>query len=581
MRNCRRIALLLALAVPVALPAMSVPAQQTSSTGGTSIQLPESLRIFEVTPDIRIFLSEENALFLEVARSDSDTDEKVAQRVLRDPARWEAVKAFNPEKPGAAGPRYVMVPYEDLQDTYQYLTMARLFPEDRLQGEFWLHPVGRGKIPTAAESLWHLALWFTGDGRNFQAIAEMNGLRNLSPTAGQILKIHRSLLLPVFSTARPIEAGDLIFSRDEQGEYGAYRLKKGEAIYSAVVVRFTGLLDPDDVNQMAKLVARRSGIADVSSLAVGTLVKIPRESILPEYLPSGDLRRIEYELSRREVERFKNQAVSRDLEGVTVILDSGHGGRDIGASHNGVWESDYVYDVLCRIKERLEKGTAAQVLTTIRDTQFGFRVFETRGIPLNQAEEILTTPPLRLSSSAPNEVGVNLRWYLSNSYLKSLESKGVDPEKVVFASVHADSLHPSLRGSMIYVPGEKYRTRTYGFKGAAYLARKEVREQNYVSFTLDERQKSEGLSRQFAAQLLKALKQRGALIHPYQPVRDRIIRRTRPWVPAVLRCNEVSVQILLEVCNINNPVDAKLLTDPAFRQKIADAFVDALLAYYA
>jgi N-acetylmuramoyl-L-alanine amidase len=49
----------------------------------------------------------------------------------------------------------------------------------------------------------------------------------------------------------------------------------------------------------------------------------------------------------------------------------------------------------------------------------------------------------------------------------------------------------------------------------------------------------------------------------------------------VLRCNEVSVQILLEVCNINNPEDARTLTDPAFRQKIADAFVDALLSYYA
>src|SRR5262249_53241456 len=149
------------------------------------------------------------------------------------------------------------------------------------------------------------------------------------------------------------EEGDLHFGRDESGEFASYRLKKGEVIYSAVVVRFTGLLDPDDVNQMASLVAKRSGIQDVSSLAVGYEVKIPREYILPEYLPPGDLRRIEFELSRREVERFKNQAVSRDLEGVTVILDAGHGGRDIGAAHNGVWESDYVYDVLCRIKARL------------------------------------------------------------------------------------------------------------------------------------------------------------------------------------------------------------------------------------
>lgn len=569
------------LAILMAAPQMLRPAEPTSSQATPSLQLPESMRIFEVTPEIRIFLSEENALFLEVLRHDSDTAEQVVRRVLRDPARWEAIRAFNPEAPKSSGKRYVVVPYEDLREAYQYLTMARLFPEDRLEGDYWLHPVGRGRIPMAAESLWHLALWFTGEGKNFQAIAEMNGLRDLTPVSGQVLKIHRSLLLPIFASAPPTEAGDLSFGRDEQGDYGAYRLKKGEAIYSSVVVRFTGLLDPDDVNQMASLVARRSGIEDVSSLAVGYQVKIPRDSILPEFLPPGDLRRIEFELSRREVERFKNQAISRDLEGVTVILDAGHGGRDIGASHNGVWESDYVYDVLCRIKARLEKNTAAQVLTTIRDTQYGFRIFETRGLPLNQSESILTTPPLRLASSTPNDVGVNLRWYLSNSYQRSLQKKGVDPDKIVFASLHADSLHPSLRGTMIYVPGEKYRGKTYGFNGAAYRARKEVREKSHVSFTREQRQKSEGLSREFAAHLLKALKQRGARIHPYQPVRDRIIRRTRPWVPAVLRCNEVSVQILLEVCNINNPADARTLTDPAFRQKIADAFVDALLSYYA
>jgi len=575
----RRRALFAFLAILAAAP-RPVPsmAEGPASTAPT-LQLPERLRTFEVSPEIRIFLSEENALFLEVRRHEGDSQESVARRVMRNPERWDAIRAFNPDNSKAAA--YVLVPYEELQDSYKYLTIARLFPEDHLEGDFWLHPVGRGKIPVAAESLWHLALWLTGDGRNFQALAQLNQLRDLTPVAGQLIRIHQSLLLPAFAAPLPTVEGDLRFGRDEQGEYGAYRLRKGEAIYSSVVVRFTGLLDPDDVNQMASLVAKRSGIADMHSLAVGYEVKIPRESILPEFLPSGDLRRIEYELSRREVERFKNQAVSRGLEGVTVILDAGHGGRDIGASHNGVWESDYMYDVLCRIKEKLAKQTAAQVLTTIKDTQYGFQVFDTRKIPLNQSEAILTTPPLPLSSAAPNDLGVNLRWYLSNSYLRSLMRKGVDSDKVVFASLHADSLHPSVGGTMVYVPGEQYRTRTYGFKGAAYRARKEVREQTYVSFTKEQRQKSEGLSREFASHLLKALKARGAAIHPYQPVRDRIIRRTRPWVPAVLRCNQVSVQILLEVCNINNPRDARLLTDPAFRQKVADAFVDALLSYYA
>jgi len=573
---------LLLSALVLAASLSAAPVGDSSPPPRSAPGIPETLKTFEAGSGIRIHLAENNALFLEVLRQDGDTLETVAQKVMADPSRWELLKTLNPEAlPGTPGKRFVRVPYEELQDSYKLLTMARLFPEDSLEGDFWIHRAGKGKIPMASESLWHLALWFTGDGRNFQTLADLNSLRNLAPVPGQAVQIPRSLLLPVFAAPVSNEEGDLRFGRDDEGEYAAYRLKKGEAIYSAVVIRFTGLLEADDVNEMATAVAKRSGIEDVRTLAVGYEVKIPREFLLPEFLPPGDPRRIEYELSRREVARFRNQAVSRGLEGVTVVLDAGHGGRDIGAARNGVWESDYAYDVLCRIKGRLEKETAAQVLTTLKDSQYGYRVFNSRRIPLNQEEVILTTPPLRLSSSVPNGVGVNLRWYLANSYYRSLTRKGIDPEKIVFASIHADSLHPSLRGAMIYVPGERYRTKTYGFSGSAYRARKEVREQPTVSFPKERRQKSEGLSREFASHLLKALKQRGARVHPYQPVRDRIIRKHRPWVPAVLRCNQTFVQILLEACNINNPADAKLLTDPAYRQKVADAFVDALLSYYA
>jgi N-acetylmuramoyl-L-alanine amidase len=563
------------LLLTAALAAAPDPRAQTPSFS----EISERVRTFEAGSGIRIHLAENNALFLEVLRQEGDTLETVARKVMDDPARWELLKAFNPGAP--AGKRFVRVPYEELQASYKLLTMARLFPEDSLSGDFWIHRTGKGRIPMASESLWHLALWFTGDGRNFQVIADLNSLRNLEPMQGQAIRIPRSLLLPVFTSPVPSEVGELRFGRDEQGEFATYRLKKGEAIYSSVVIRFTGLLEADEVNQMATTVAKRSGIADVRTLAVGYEVKIPAEYILPEFLPPGNPRRIEFELSRREVARFRNQAVSKGLEGVTVILDAGHGGRDIGAAHNGIWESDYVYDVLCRIKARLEKETAAQVLTTIKDAQYGYRVFDSQRIPLNQSEVVLTTPPLRLSSPVPNGVGVNLRWYLANSYFRSLIRKGVDPEKIVFASIHADSLHPTLRGTMVYVPGEQYRKQTYGYSGAVYHARKEVRERPYVSFAKERRQKSEGLSREFAAHVLKALSKRGARIHPYQPVRDRIIRKTRPWVPAVLRCNETFVQILLEACNINNRADAKLLGEPAYRQKVADAFVDALLSYYA
>ena len=38
--------------------------------------------------------------------------------------------------------------------------------------------------------------------------------------------------------------------------------------------------------------------------------------------------------------------------------------------------------------------------------------------------------------------------------------------------------------------------------------------------------------------------------------------------------------VLVEVCNLNNPDDRKLLRSRTYREKIAEALVDALVAFY-
>jgi N-acetylmuramoyl-L-alanine amidase len=89
------------------------------------------------------------------------------------------------------------------------------------------------------------------------------------------------------------------------------------------------------------------------------------------------------------------------------------------------------------------------------------------------------------------------------------------------------------------------------------------------------------LSRQFAAALVDSFGAGGVAVHPYQPVRERIIRKGRSWIPAVLRCNIVPVEVLIEVANLSNAADSRRLADPSYRQKVADAYVDALRAYFS
>jgi N-acetylmuramoyl-L-alanine amidase len=155
-----------------------------------------------------------------------------------------------------------------------------------------------------------------------------------------------------------------------------------------------------------------------------------------------------------------------------------------------------------------------------------------------------------------------------------------DPQKVVFLSIHADSLHPSLRGAMAYLPAADLVGGSFGKAGGAYASRKEVQEAQTVSFSRPQRVESEGLSRELAKQIIAAFTGQDLLVHPFSPVRDKIIRNNGTWVPAVLRYNSIPAKILLEVCNLANEQDRKLVQTRDWRQKVAEAVVQGLLAYY-
>ena len=570
-------------------------------------------------PGERAVLENGKDLALEAPVRAGDSYVSLGHRYLADLRELAQVRSRNGDRLPAAG-GVLLVPYASLNDDYKVKVILDLYPGDGPRDGAWVHRAGAGRQRASEESLWSLSLWLTGRGENFAALADRNGLPGLIPSQGQEIVVPAELLLPPFArlaaspladgriappadgdvtsddfTEVPPDAepgpgppagpprgpvtdatGQLTFGADAAGAFGKYRLKRGEALYS-VVMRFTGRVDSHDVNDLALAIAARNGIQDVTDIPTGYGVKIPLDDLLPEYLPGQDPRRQAWEKSRQKIARYTNPSRSRNLDGVTVILDAGHGGRDRGAAHNGISEHEYVYDVLCRIKARLEEDSAARVLTTVKDRKEGYRIRESSRLVRNKAEVLLTDPPFPLTEPF---ISVNLRWYLTNAHFRRLVSEGSDPLKIVFTSLHADARHPGLGGAMVYVPGEAYRRGRYGYTGPVYARTREAREHPYVSFTRAERERSEGLSRQFASALVKAFRGGGVAVHPYDPVRERIVRRRRSWVPAVLRCSEVPVQVLVEVSNLSNRADSLLLADPAYRQKVADAYVEALHLYY-
>ncbi len=217
------------------------------------------------------------------------------------------------------------------------------------------------------------------------------------------------------------------------------------------------------------------------------------------------------------------------------------------------------------------------MLATTRDGG-DYKIPDVDVLPASRGHAVLTTPPYPIDNPA---VGVHLRWYLANSiYRKAVQQDGGDPEKVIFLSIHADSLHPSLRGAMAYIPAARMRDESFEKSGDVYASRKEVQEAPKVSFPWEQRVKSEGLSRSLAKQVVTAFEAEGLAVHPFQPVRDKIIRDQKEWVPAVLRYNTVPAKMLLEVCNLNNSEDRRLLQTRTYRQQVAEAIVKGILGYY-
>jgi len=551
------------------------------------------LAVAQITPELRASLVSDYSIDVVVRPHDGDAWTRLSKRITGDAENWRTLAAMNDEKLNSDSP--VHVPLRLLRPELQRQILTTLFPKDSATDAGWKHVV-IGAIGGEGESLWNLAEWFTGSGENYAAIRKANPAQGLATQAGDVVLIPKQLLAPAFGGEReglnvstkaaevrkseddPIErapadapAADvaveavatgqpsLSYERNTSEPFAVYRLQKGEALYSSVAIRFTGRVYAKDVGEVVDRIVTFNGIDNVAKIPVGYAVKIPMALLLPEYLPADDPARVASEMARRESAKLAKRTRARNLSGVHIILDAGHGGSDPGAFCDGVAESGYVFDVMNRLKEILEKKSGAKVSVTRNE------------------DCVLTTPQYELDDPV---VGVHLRWYLANSIFRRAMRKGVPKEKIVFISIHADSLHPSLRGAMAYIPAERYVTGSYRKSESVYLARAEVREHPVVRHSEEESLAAEGLSRDLADSIVDAFETHHLHVHPFNPVRDNVVRDGREWVPAIIRYNLVPTRLLLEVCNLGNRHDRELVKTRKYRQQVANAMYEGLVNFF-
>ena len=535
--------------------------------------------VLELSSEARVRVVRGRELVLEARAREGETWGELSRRwtgSTESRADLERAAGGGALEPG----RWVPVPVERLDEAWRSIVLSNLFPKDRIDGDALVHVARAGVLATYDEGLWQVALWFTGSGENYVALQKANGLSSPELAAGQAVRIPAALLLPALRPATRSDDGSLEYGRDARGDYAAYRLKPGEALWTAVVLRYTGRTAPEDVETLAAELAQRNGIRDLTDIPVGFPVRIPFDLLEPEFLPRGHPRRAAVEAERAAAEaelRVSPPTPAKPgvLDGALVILDPGHGGRDTGTCNHGIVEHDAVFDVALRLKRRLERETGARVVLTLEDASRG-APSERDALPRSTGAAVATSPRFSPGDDGESSTGVHLRWYLANSLYRRALQEGTNPDRVVFVSLHGDARHRALRGAMVYVPGARYREGRLGSSSKTLARYREVREEPTVTFTRKERLRSEAVSRRLADRIVAAFRQDRLPVQAYQPVRDKVIRGRRDWLPAVLRGNAVPAKVLVEMLNLSNPEDAALAGRARDRERLAGALAAAI-----
>jgi N-acetylmuramoyl-L-alanine amidase len=583
-----------------------------------------------VTRDHKILVTFQN--------SDVDDRNALARAVLKNPRDLARMRRGNT----------IVIPATAMKEVYRGAVLNHLFHRDTIRDDARRH-----KVVLNIETLFRIALWYTGNGDNWGALKRASHKRSNQVGMGETIVLPHRLLggwakvteddvadetsrYPLALTSRSrrgeIEKGQrllipkrylprwtrylkdgedgaqdrlrwfvyrgtkngpLTYKADDDGGYAEYRLRRGEAIYSNVVVRFTGIMTGREVLALSREILRRSGYRDARRLPVNARIKVPMNMLSPDWRPEGDPARqaeseeatavaaVEREISRERTRdrRSTSRRGRRALEGVTIILDAGHGGRDPGAlGSGGVTENEVAYDIMCRVRKLLKDRTRARVLETIVDRSQQYRV-SSGSLNSDDRDEYLKTTP----NFANNNIvtSVNLRWYLSNWYTRQALRDDRSLDKVVFTSFHADALHSSVRGAMLYIPDAQYGRGRYVAK-RSYRRYREVQTRP-VSFSRNQRRRAQAMSNRLAERLIAEFRGSRIAVHGNKPTRRYIIRSRgrRPFVPAIIRFNSAPTKLLVEIGNIKNRSDLANMRSAQWRQRVAKAYVDAVIATFS
>ncbi|MBC8220678.1 MAG: N-acetylmuramoyl-L-alanine amidase, partial [Proteobacteria bacterium] len=394
--------------------------------------------------------------------------------------------------------RYITFPFKVINNVIRSSALKAVFFKDKADGDYWKHRVTYGWETTTL-----IAGLFTKKGIKSGHLVRYNKMRKKGNILkkGDVIKIPWKWISPELALRRVAVKPPLKLKQDSSGKFFAhYRMKPGETLYSSVVIRFTGRLLNDEVNQVANKILKLNNIPDAKLIQNRQNIKIPLEWLSEEYLGNQTnevfsakkaavssktsktkikkSKTAKSVLAKKKVKKSKTRIVAKitktNVHKIHVILDSGHGGGDPGTSGGSrknkdlIYEDEVVYDVSKRMSELLKKeGVIVHPTLSDPNQKKPVRFLSHQH---DKDEQLLVTPRY---SSRNSSVGVNMRVYLVNHIYNELRKQKVPPENIIFISLHGDSLHSSLSGVMVYYPDKRLRRGRFRLNSKLYRRIKE------------------------------------------------------------------------------------------------------------
>jgi N-acetylmuramoyl-L-alanine amidase len=504
--------------------------------------------------------------------------------------------------------RFITFPLKVINGSIRSSALKAVFFKDKAGIGYWKH-----RVTFAWETTSMIAGLFTKEGIKAGHLVRYNKMRNKGNILkkGDVIKIPWKWISPELSLRQVSLKPPLKLKQDKSGKlYAHYQMKHGETLYSSVVIRFTGRLLNDEVNHVANKLLKLNNISDAKLIQTRQKIQIPLEWLSEEYLGSQandvssrktsvkktkkkktkKIKSSKAVASKKKLKRGKStQKVvaqktkskrKNNIHKIHVILDSGHGGRDPGATAGSrknkdlIYEDEVVYDISKRMSKLFKKqGIIVHPTLSDPNQKQPIRYLSNR----HDRDERLLVTPHYLTRNA--RIGVNMRVYLVNHIFKNLRKKKVPSENILFISLHGDALHSSLSGAMVYFPDSRLRRGRFNMSSKIYRKRKEY--STNLTYKPRDNKYSEKLSKSFGKNIINEFRELGLRTHRVSSaVRGYLYRKGKKTLPAVLRYSMVPTSVLVEIANLNNRLDRRDLLKSKIRQKIAKAITNSVTTHF-